>query len=72
MWYVIAASRPSRINNKFDISLNISIKANASTGILDHVNITVHNGAANVYAYGTDTVVNVSNAWLYSSGPVAQ
>lgn len=31
----------------------------------------MHNGAANVYAYGTDTVVNVTNAWLYSSGPVS-
>jgi hypothetical protein len=35
------------------------------------VNITVHNGAANVYSYGTDTVVKLNNAWLYSSGPVA-
>lgn len=47
-------------------------KANASSGAFDHINITVHNGAANVYAYGTDTIVNVSNAWLYSSGPVSQ
>lgn len=31
----------------------------------------MHNGAANVYAYGTDTVVNVTNSWLYSSGPVS-
>lgn len=31
----------------------------------------MHNGAANVYAYGTDTVVNVTNTWLYSSGPVS-
>lgn len=35
------------------------------------MNVTVHNGAANVYAYGTDTVVNVTNSWLYSSGPVS-
>lgn len=39
--------------------------------MLDHVNITVHNGAANVYSYGTGTVVNVTNSWLYSSGPVS-
>jgi hypothetical protein len=35
------------------------------------VNITVHNGAANVYVYGTDSVVYVDNSWLYSSGPVS-
>jgi hypothetical protein len=46
-------------------------QANASTAYLDHTNITVHNGAANVYAYGTDTVVTVDNAWLYSSGPLS-
>ncbi|KAF5248242.1 hypothetical protein FANTH_6035 [Fusarium anthophilum] len=46
-------------------------KANKSVAVLDHVNITVHNGAANVYSYGTGTVVNVTNSWLYSSGPVS-
>jgi hypothetical protein len=35
------------------------------------VNITVHNGGANVYVYGTDSVVHVKNSWLYSSGPVS-
>ncbi|SCO43064.1 uncharacterized protein FFMR_07194 [Fusarium fujikuroi] len=48
-----------------------STKANNSVAVLDHVNITVHNGAANVYSYGTGTVVNVTNSWLYSSGPVS-
>lgn len=52
-------------------SLTNTSQANASTASLDHVNVTVHNGAANVYAYGTDTVVNVTNSWLYSSGPVS-
>ncbi|KAL1879299.1 hypothetical protein Daus18300_001880 [Diaporthe australafricana] len=52
----------------FNAAINV---ANASTASLDHVNVTVHNGAANVYAYGTDTVVNVTNSWLYSSGPVS-
>jgi hypothetical protein len=33
--------------------------------------VTTHNGAANIYVYGTDSVVYVDNAWLYSSGPVA-
>jgi hypothetical protein len=46
-------------------------QANNSAAVLDHVNITVHNGAANVFAYGTGTVVNVTNSWLYSSGPVS-
>jgi hypothetical protein len=35
------------------------------------VNVTVHNGAANVYVYGSDSVVYVNNSWLYSSGPVS-
>jgi hypothetical protein len=35
------------------------------------VNITVHNGAANIYVYGTDSVAYVENTWLYSSGPVS-
>lgn len=48
-----------------------SSKANGSTVEFDHVNITVHNGAANVYSYGTDTEVQISNSWLYSSGPVS-
>ncbi|KAJ0122512.1 hypothetical protein J7T55_003025 [Diaporthe amygdali] len=52
----------------FNAAINV---ANASTASLDHVNVTVHNGAANVYAYGSDTVVNVTNSWLYSSGPVS-
>ncbi|KAJ5104182.1 hypothetical protein N7532_004711 [Penicillium argentinense] len=46
-------------------------KANASTASFDHVNVTVHNGAAGFYSYGTGTVVNVTNSWLYSSGPVS-
>ncbi|KAH7163508.1 hypothetical protein B0J13DRAFT_492171 [Dactylonectria estremocensis] len=52
----------------FNAAINV---ANASTAYLKHVNITTHNGAANVYSYGTDTVVHVNDAWLYSSGPVA-
>ncbi|KAJ3523057.1 hypothetical protein NM208_g12599 [Fusarium decemcellulare] len=52
----------------FNAAVNV---ANTSTATLEHVNITVHNGAANIYSYGTDTVVKVNNAWLYSSGPVS-
>ncbi|GLA62233.1 hypothetical protein AtubIFM55763_003543 [Aspergillus tubingensis] len=45
--------------------------ANNSQLRLTDVNITTHNGAANVYAYGTDSVAYIDNAWLYSSGPTA-
>lgn len=45
--------------------------ANDSIAILQDVNITTHNGAANVYSFGTGTVVYINDAWLYSSGPVA-
>ncbi|KAI0474890.1 hypothetical protein GGR56DRAFT_485341 [Xylariaceae sp. FL0804] len=52
----------------FNAAINV---ANASTAELEHLNITVHNGAAGVYAYGDDTVVNITESWMYSSGPVS-
>ncbi|KAJ6116051.1 hypothetical protein N7523_006468 [Penicillium sp. IBT 18751x] len=52
----------------FNAAINV---ANASTAVFDHVNVTVHNGAAQFYSYGTDTVINVTNSWLYSSGPIS-
>ncbi|KAK3935112.1 hypothetical protein QBC46DRAFT_358521 [Diplogelasinospora grovesii] len=52
----------------FNAAVNV---ANGSEATLKNVNITVHNGAANIYSYGTGTVVHVDNAWLYSSGPVS-
>ncbi|KAJ5925357.1 hypothetical protein N7454_007996 [Penicillium verhagenii] len=52
----------------FNAAINV---ANASTAVFDNVNVTVHNGAAQFYAYGTDSVIQVSNSWLYSSGPVS-
>lgn len=45
--------------------------ANASTAHLSHLNVTTHNGAANIYAYGTGTFVYVDHTTLYSSGPIA-
>jgi hypothetical protein len=48
------------------------MQANASTAQLDNLNITVHNGAANVYVYGTNSTAYVSNSWLHSSGPVSR
>lgn len=38
---------------------------------MSNVNVTTHNGAANIYAFGSGTTVTVDNAWLYSSGPTS-
>ncbi|KAL3435987.1 hypothetical protein BDV09DRAFT_203692 [Aspergillus tetrazonus] len=54
----------------FGVNAAINI-ANGSMAYIEDSNITVHNGAANIFAYGTGTVVHVSNTDLYSSGPVA-
>ncbi|KAL4959056.1 uncharacterized protein BDV14DRAFT_194077 [Aspergillus stella-maris] len=54
----------------FGVNAAINI-ANASTANITNLNITVHNGAANIFAYGTGTTVYVSNTDLYSSGPVS-
>ncbi|KAL1636188.1 hypothetical protein SLS58_009882 [Diplodia intermedia] len=52
--------------------LNAAVNvANGSTATIAHSNITVHNGAANVFAFGAGTVVHVSDTDLYSSGPVS-
>ncbi|KAJ5279588.1 hypothetical protein N7478_004960 [Penicillium angulare] len=54
----------------FGVNAAVNI-ANQSTAYISHSNITTHNGAANVFAYGTDTVVYVDDVDLYSSGPTA-
>ncbi|KAL3462462.1 hypothetical protein BJX64DRAFT_277181 [Aspergillus heterothallicus] len=54
----------------FGVNAAVNV-ANASTAYIDQSNITVHNGAANIFAYGTGTTVYVTNTDLYSSGPVA-
>ncbi|KAJ5798863.1 uncharacterized protein N7503_006368 [Penicillium pulvis] len=52
--------------------LNAAINvANASVAYLDNINVTVHNGAANVYVYGNNSYAYVSDTTLYSSGPVS-
>ncbi|KAJ5128610.1 hypothetical protein N7448_002326 [Penicillium atrosanguineum] len=52
--------------------LNAAINvANTSVAYLDNINVTVHNGAANVYVYGNNSYAYVSNSTLYSSGPVS-
>jgi hypothetical protein len=52
--------------------LNAAVNiANASVAYLDNVNVTVHNGAANIYVYGNNSYAYVSDSSLYSSGPVS-
>ncbi|KAH7124697.1 hypothetical protein EDB81DRAFT_860912 [Dactylonectria macrodidyma] len=69
---IIKSGYSSNLNEASFYGFNAAINvANTSTATLRHVNITTHNGAANVYSYGTDTVVHLNDAWLYSSGPVA-
>jgi hypothetical protein len=53
------------------LSNHANYQANDSKAYLNNVNITTHNGAANLYVYGTGSVLYVDNAWLYSSGPVS-
>jgi len=54
----------------FGLNAAINI-ANASTAVIKNSNITVHNGAANVYAFGTGTEAYVYDTSLYSSGPIS-
>ncbi|KAF3002850.1 hypothetical protein E8E15_000573 [Penicillium rubens] len=54
----------------FGVNAAVNI-ANDSSAWISNSNITVHNGAANIFAYGNDTVVYVDNVDLYSSGPVS-
>jgi hypothetical protein len=49
----------------------LRLLANASTAYFDNINVTVHNGAGNIYLYGTDSVVYVDGTLLYRSGPVS-
>lgn len=45
--------------------------ANSTLASFQNVNITTHNGAAGIFAYGTGTEVQVDHAWIYSSGPTS-
>lgn len=52
--------------------LNAAVNvANASTAVIRNSNITVLEGAANVYSFGSGTVVHVYDTDLYSAGPVS-
>lgn len=52
--------------------LNAAVNvANTSVAYIDNVNVTVHNGAANIYVYGNNSYAYVSGSNLYSSGPVS-
>lgn len=55
-----------------DLGLNAAVNvANGSVVHISHTNVTVHNGAAGIYSYGSGTEVYVDNVWLYSSGPTS-
>lgn len=45
--------------------------ANGSSATFNKINITTHNGSANLYSYGSGTYAIVENSDLYSSGPVS-
>ncbi|KAJ5389283.1 uncharacterized protein N7496_000351 [Penicillium cataractarum] len=45
--------------------------ANGSTLYLSNVNVTTHNGAANLYTHGEKSVIYAEDIWAYSSGPVS-
>ncbi|KAJ5093853.1 hypothetical protein N7456_009714 [Penicillium angulare] len=69
---VIKNGYASSLNQASFYGANAAINvANASVSYIDHSNITTRNGAANIYAYGTNTTVFVTNTDLYSSGPCA-
>ncbi|KAJ5699150.1 hypothetical protein N7462_001155 [Penicillium macrosclerotiorum] len=52
--------------------LNAAVNvANMSVTYLENINVTVHNGAANVYVYGNGSYAYISDSSLYSSGPVS-
>ncbi|PYH67655.1 uncharacterized protein BO88DRAFT_426879 [Aspergillus vadensis CBS 113365] len=62
----------SALNQASFYGVNAAVNnANHSTLRLSNVNVTTHNGAANVYTYGTGSVTYADNTWLYSSGPVS-
>lgn len=54
----------------FGVNAAINVQ-NGSRCFFDHLNITTHNGAANVYSYGNESYVYVENSFFYSSGPAA-
>lgn len=54
----------------FGVNAAITVQ-NGSLAYFDHLNITTHNGAANIYSYGNGSYVYIENSVLYSSGPAA-
>jgi hypothetical protein len=50
--------------------INTHLQANNSNANLNHINVTTHNGAANLFVSGGGRL-RLDNAWLYSSGPAA-
>ncbi|KAJ5651983.1 hypothetical protein N7507_009409 [Penicillium longicatenatum] len=69
---VIKYGYASSLNQASFFGVNAAINvANASTANIANSNITTRNGAANLYAYGTNTTVTITNSDMYSSGPCA-
>ncbi|UJR16679.1 hypothetical protein I4U23_003579 [Adineta vaga] len=54
----------------FGVNAAINVQ-NGSRSYFDHLNITTHNGAANIYSYGNGSHAHIENSVLYSSGPAA-
>lgn len=54
----------------FGVNAAINVQ-NGSRCFFSHLNITTHNGAANIYSYGNGSYVYIENSFLYSSGPAA-
>jgi hypothetical protein len=45
--------------------------ANGSFATLNNINITTHNGSANLYSYGSGPYAIINDSSLYSSGPIS-
>ena len=54
----------------FGVNAAINVQ-NGSRVFFDHLNVTTHNGAANLYSYGNGSYIYIENSILYSSGPAA-
>ena len=54
----------------FGVNAAINVQ-NGSRVFFDHLNVTTHNGAANLYSYGNGSYIYIASSILYSSGPAA-
>ncbi|CEJ60597.1 hypothetical protein PMG11_09166 [Penicillium brasilianum] len=69
---IVKTGYSTSLNQASFYGVNAAVNnANGSTLHLSNVNITTHNGAANVYTHGNTSVIYAENIWMYSSGPVS-